>query len=71
MGIWYKEGDIEIRTIENYIPKKLQKSKSKTKKLKAQENVILWGTGVKLSDFNHSLDEEIKILYELIGKWNS
>ena len=70
LGIWYKEGDIEIRTIENYIPRSLQKSEAKTKKLKAQENVILWDIEVKLSDFNCSLEKEIKILYELIEKWN-
>jgi AAA domain, putative AbiEii toxin, Type IV TA system len=70
LGMWYKEGEIAIRTIEDYIPEGLKSSTDKTKKLNAQENIKGWN-GKKLSEFNHDLENEIKILYDLIQKWNN
>lgn len=69
LGLWYKKDHTKIRTIEDYIPKKFKPSRVGTKKLKAQDNIQVWDDQVKLSDFNHSLNNEIKTLYELIEKW--
>lgn len=69
LGLWYKEGQTIIRTIEDYIPKKCKPSRAGTKKLKAQDNIKVWDDKVKLSNFNHKLKNEIKMLYELIEKW--
>jgi hypothetical protein len=70
LGLWYKKNQTNIRTIENYIPKKLNISTEPTKKLKAQNSVSMW-EDVKLNDFKYNLKKEIEILYGLIEKWNS
>jgi hypothetical protein len=71
LGMWYKEGDAEIRTIEDYIPENLNTCKAGTKKLKAQANVKSWDKEISLEKFNHGLVEEIKILYDTIERWNN
>jgi hypothetical protein len=73
LGLWYNEGNTDIRTIESYLDDesdKLIKSKSWTKKIAAQKVTEGWGKNKKLSGFKNGLGLEIKSLYEKIQKWN-
>jgi AAA domain, putative AbiEii toxin, Type IV TA system len=73
LGLWYKEGNIEIRTIESYLDDESIELESKnnwTKKIAAQKITESWDTKKKLSDFKNNLAEEIKILHDTIVRWN-
>lgn len=73
LGIWYKNNNIDIRTLENYLDDKTLsevKGKSYSKKIYAERCVEYWGNTKSLSDFKHNLKDEIEILYNLINKWN-
>lgn len=77
LGLWYKKNNIDIRTLENYLDQETienfneQKDSSLTKKIYAQKVTSSWDNKTKLlSEFNYSLSDEIKILYETIIKWN-
>jgi hypothetical protein len=75
LGLWYKENNAEIRTLEDYLDEDTIdtvgiKQTSTTKKLFAQKVVSIWGDGKKLCDFNHNLEDEIKIMDTTIRSWN-
>jgi predicted ATP-dependent endonuclease of OLD family len=77
LGLWYKENNTEIRTIEDYIDDESIKvigtisESSLTKKIYAQRLVEYWDSvDIKLIDFKYSLENEIKTLYETIKTWN-
>lgn len=73
LGLWFKEGDTVIRTIESYlddISLKLKSENNWTKKICAQKITESWGTTKKLSVFKQNLDLEIKELFDIITEWN-
>ncbi len=71
IGMWYKEGDTDIRTIENYLDDvSLNIKKSNRKKPEAEARVSSWDSTKKLTDFKFNLESEIQILYDLIRRWN-
>jgi len=73
LGIWYKEGNTSIRTLEDYLDnksKKMIKENSWTKKIAAQKVTESWEEEKKLDDFPNDLNKEIKILYNVVSKWN-
>jgi hypothetical protein len=72
LGLWYKEGETDIRTMESYLDEEsvnLIKS-SWTKKIAAQKVTKSWRSEKKLSNFNNGLNGEIETLYETIEEWN-
>ena len=74
LGLWYKEGDTNIRTMENYLDEsslQLIKENSWTKKVAAQKITESWVKNKKLSDFPNNLENEIDTLYKMIKSWNS
>lgn len=71
LGLWYNEGDIDVRTIEDYLDDNYEAIKG-TKKIRAQRIVESWDERkMKLSDFSNNLVAEIKKLYETIEQWNT
>ena len=74
LGIWFKQGNKQIRTIEDYLDAetvdKFESKKSGPKKIYAQMATQSWEETKSLDDFPHNLKREIKALYELIEKWN-
>lgn len=73
LGLWYNEGDAEIRTIEDYLDDETLKNlpDSLRKKVRAIRAINMWNKKeVKLADFKHNLGVEIKELYNLIDEWN-
>jgi hypothetical protein len=73
LGLWYKEGNIEIRTMESYLDDEsnnLIQENSWTKKIAAQKVTSGWIGEKKLSDFKNNLKSEIEELYKKIEKWN-
>lgn len=72
LGMWYKEGDDKIRTIEDYLDSESVESapKSLTKKLKAARITDNWGNDKNLDDFSYDLKNEIENLYNIIQSWN-
>lgn len=71
IGLWYKEGNTAIPTIESYLDDDSAKINASTKKLRALKIVITWNDSQKkLADFKPGLSEEIKTLYNMIASWN-
>jgi energy-coupling factor transporter ATP-binding protein EcfA2 len=72
IGLWYKDGNTDIRTIEDYLDAKSMqmKKESWTKKVSALKITQLWEMNKKLSDFPNKLEQEIKNLYNIITEWN-
>jgi hypothetical protein len=71
IGLWYKEGDVDIRTIESYLDDDSLKIKGETKKVRALKIVEYWNENNKnFSDFKPGLKKEIEILYNMIVSWN-
>ncbi|MGB3309555.1 MAG: AAA family ATPase [Nodosilinea sp.] len=76
LGLWYKAGNVEIRTLEEYLDKNTiesfgtQDQSKKTKKLYAQMVAQSWNETKSLDDFPHGLKKEIENLYQSIMKWN-
>lgn len=73
LGLWYKEGDISVRTMESYLDVdsiKLIESNSWTKKIASQKVTESWGSSKKLEDFPNNLLNEIRILSQTIEEWN-
>lgn len=72
IGIWYKEGKIDIPTIESYLDDDSENIKGSTKKLRALKIVETWSESQKkLSDFKAGLSDEIELLYNMIAGWNN
>ena len=71
VGIWFDEGNTEIRTIEDYLDENSKKAapKSLSKKIRAQKISESWGKTKTLSDFKSGLRGEIAKLYNLIKSW--
>jgi hypothetical protein len=72
LGLWYKEGDTDIRTMEDYLDEDSLEliKKSWTKKVTAQKLTESWKSK-KLSNFPNNLENEIASLYKIIKSWNS
>jgi putative ATP-dependent endonuclease of the OLD family len=76
LGLWFKDSNTEIRTLEDYLDRdtikeyKAQKSSNKTKKIYAQTVTSSWSETKILDDFRHNLKDEIKALYQTIQRWN-
>ena len=72
LGLWYKDGDTDIRTLEDYLDADSKSVlPSGTKKIRALRIVEFWEErNKKLSDFPNQLSVEIKVLYEMIEQWN-
>jgi predicted ATP-dependent endonuclease of OLD family len=75
VGLWYKENNTEVRTLEDYLDADTIKAVgikvgSPTKKIYAQRVVDSWGVDKKLSAFEHELEKEIKSLDDTIRTWN-
>jgi AAA15 family ATPase/GTPase len=73
LGLWYKAGNTQIRTLEDYLDADTVaalKSRKLTKKIYAQTATDSWSDSKRLDEFPHGLKKEIKTLYELIKKWN-
>lgn len=73
LGLWYKEGNSDIRTIECYLDDTSKKAhqKSKTKVENARSTIRSWNNSKKISDFHNNLEEEISYLYNMILSWNA
>gem|GEM_PF-5416561 len=71
LGLWYAEGDTQLKTIESYLDQKSQDSapNSLRKKQRARKIVDTWGDEKKLSDFAPDLKMEIKKMHDLITIW--
>ena len=69
LGLWFSEGNTELRTIEDYLDhSSLDTVASGRKKIEAQKRVAKWGNK-KIGDFDSPLSNEIKMLYEQISEW--
>ena len=71
LGIWYKEGNTEIRTMECYLDTDSQTliKRGYTKKIAAQKIISSWNEK-KLDDFPYDLKSEIQTLFNTIYSWN-
>lgn len=74
LGLWYKENNTEIRTLEDYLDEETFNSVgikmgSTTKKLFAQRVIDSWDEDKKLEGLNHGLEKEIEILDGTIRSW--
>ena len=73
LGLWFKEGNTDIRTMESYLDDEsnnLIKENRWTKKIAAQKVTSGWSAEKKLSDFKNNLQSEIEELYKKIEEWN-
>lgn len=71
IGLWYKEGNADIPTIESYLDAESARITGGTKKVRASKIVDKWNDSQKkLSDFKSGLREEIEKLYNMIAAWN-
>jgi predicted ATP-dependent endonuclease of OLD family len=72
IGLWYKEGNSQIRTIEDYLDQASidLKKKSWSKKVAAIKITSSWNVEKKLADFPNELYNEIQFLYSMIESWN-
>jgi len=69
LGLWFSEGNTELRTIEDYLDhSSLDIVASGRKKIEAQKRVAKWGNK-KIGDFDSPLSNEIEMLYKQISKW--
>lgn len=73
LGLWYKENNAGIRTIEDYLDDESKNIlPSGTKKIRAQKIIESWEKkDKKLSDFPNQLTKEIRILFNTIESWNA
>jgi energy-coupling factor transporter ATP-binding protein EcfA2 len=71
LGLWYKEGETDIRTMEDYLDNDSTAITAATKKLSAQKRVESWGQNKTLKEFPNDLEKEVAILYETIASWNN
>ncbi|HNN04416.1 MAG TPA: AAA family ATPase, partial [Leptospiraceae bacterium] len=72
IGLWYKDGNTDIRTIEDYLDAESVQMKKRgwTKKVSALEITKSWEVNKKLLAFPNQLEQEIKNLYDMISEWN-
>jgi hypothetical protein len=68
LGLWFEEGNTEVRTLEDYLDS--QNDSSKTKKVYAQMVTANWTENKKLSEFPHNLERKIEQLVKTIQSWN-
>ncbi len=73
LGLWYEEGNTDIRTMESYLDLDSTNfiKKGWTKKIAAQKVTKNWSVNKKLSDFRGGLGCEIRKLYNSISYWNN
>jgi predicted ATP-dependent endonuclease of OLD family len=73
IGLWYEEGNTEIRTMESYLDDESVDfiKPSWTKKISAQKVTENWTEDKKLSDFKGDLNGEIEKLYDAIAIWKN
>jgi len=73
LGLWYEEGNTEIRTMESYLDDESVGfvKPSWTKKIVAQKVTENWTEDKKLSDFRGDLNGEIEKLYDAIAIWKN
>lgn len=69
LGLWFAEGDIELRTIEEYLDEDSLKIGSSSKKKVAAQNRVAEWDNKNLNDFHPALKNEIELLYEKISSW--
>lgn len=69
LGLWYPEGDIKLKTIEEYLDTdSLLIAKSATKKIAAEKRTQSWANGAKkMSDFPEAKIEVTKLHSTILG----
>ena len=73
LGLWYKQGDIKVTTIEDYLDQDSRQFYNPNKKLDSALKITKYWTcqNFQLSAFEeHNLKHEIEILYNHIELWN-
>lgn len=76
LGLWFEDGQTEVRTLENYLDSEslvehgLQSEKSISKKRYAQAVVESWSNQKSLSEFPNNLAAQIENLSKVILSWN-
>ena len=72
LALWFEEGNEEIATVEDYMPKSMLEGVPQlTKKKKAQRIVDGWGDEVNLSQFRDGLRSHIEAVWDTISTWNT
>ena len=67
LGLWYKEGNTDIRTLESYLDEVPPAGRKLDYAIKQTQS---WGSEKKLHEFKNNLYREIEILYNIIEEWN-